>query len=348
MQAKQSHEFYMQRCLQLARLGWGSVSPNPMVGSVIVYNGNVIGEGYHRKYGGPHAEVNAVEQVQDKALLKNATLYVNLEPCSHVGKTPACSDMIIRMGIPRVVIGMQDPFDQVKGAGIAKLKKAGVEVTIGILEKECEYLNRIFIEFHTRKKPWVRVKFAQSANHLIDVSEQGENKPAQITNSFINTLNHRERTGIDAIAIGYNTALRDNPTLTPRYWSGSPPLRIVFDRYNSLPNDLTLFGDGHETWVVTEVDTVAIEGIRYIKVDWIKRVETVLQQLYLCNKAMLLVEGGAALIKAFFEANMVNECWEFTNPSLMLPDGTPAPHIPLTPQETTTFNGQELKRYSLT
>lgn len=346
MQAIETDEFYMQRCLQLAKLGWGNVSPNPLVGAVIVHKGKVIGEGYHRVYGEAHAEVNAINQVSDLALLKESTIYVNLEPCSHVGKTPACSDLIVRMGIPNVVVGMQDPFDQVSGRGIARLKNAGINVTVGILEKECIELNRVFIEFHTKKKPWIRIKFAQSADGFIDRFTENKHQAVAITNSFFNTLNHKERAGIDAIAVGYQTALRDNPSLSPRLWSGKMPTRIVFDRYNSLPRELNLFKDGNETWVVTERSVKSEPHVTFIETNWEQRIETVLHRLYQANKAFLLVEGGSSLIQTFIESETVNELWKFTNKQLMISDGTKSPTIALTPIETITFEHQELKRYS--
>ncbi len=346
MQAIETDEFYMQRCLQLAKLGWGNVSPNPLVGAIIVHKGKVIGEGYHRIYGEAHAEVNAINQVSDVALLKESTIYVNLEPCSHVGKTPACSNLIIRMGIPNVVVGMQDPFDQVSGRGITRLKNAGINVTVGVLERECIELNRVFIEFHTQKKPWIRVKFAQSANGFIDQFIKDKHQAVAITNSFFNTLNHKERTAIDAIAVGYQTALRDNPSLSPRLWNGKMPIRIVFDRYNSLPRSLNLFNDGNDTWVVTERPMENEPHVRFIETTWEHRIKTILHHLYQANKAFLLVEGGTSLIQTFIESGTVNEFWEFTNKQLMLEGGTKSPDITLTPFETITFEHQELKRYS--
>lgn len=239
----ETDEKYMRRALELARHGELDASPNPMVGAVIVdTSGRIIGEGWHSRCGEGHAEVNAVASVKDRDLLKDATMYVTLEPCSHYGKTPPCADMIVENGIPRVVIGTLDPFAKVAGRGVAKLLDAGVEVMTGMLEKECRELNRKFMTAHSLQRPYITLKWAQSADGFID---------GHISTPLNSMLVHKLRATHDAILIGSGTALADNPTLTTRFYAGKSPVKVVLDRRKRLPADLRLFSDG---------DVIVIDG----------------------------------------------------------------------------------------
>ncbi|MDL2296354.1 bifunctional diaminohydroxyphosphoribosylaminopyrimidine deaminase/5-amino-6-(5-phosphoribosylamino)uracil reductase RibD [Bacteroidales bacterium OttesenSCG-928-B11] len=222
-------ELYMSRCLELAALGLGNVQPNPMVGAVIVAHDNIIGEGWHRKYGEPHAEINAFRTVEKKELLPMATLYVNLEPCSHFGKTPPCADAIIANEIPRVVIGNVDPNTKVDGKGVAKLQQAGIEVVTGVLDEECRNLNRRFFTYHQKKRPYVILKWAQTADGYMDVerSEDGSAPPYWITNQELKTLTHKWRSEEDAIVVGFNTWKNDRPRLTTRLFPGKDPQAFI-------------------------------------------------------------------------------------------------------------------------
>jgi diaminohydroxyphosphoribosylaminopyrimidine deaminase/5-amino-6-(5-phosphoribosylamino)uracil reductase len=279
------HEKYMHRCLELAELGAGSVAPNPMVGSVIVNNGKIIGEGFHRQYGGPHAEVNAINSAPDSNLLKTSTLYVNLEPCAHHGLTPPCSDLIIRKQIPKVVIGTVDPFSEVAGKGIEKLKKAGIEVIVGILEEECRELNQRFFCFHEKKRPYVILKWAQTLDGFIDVDRSPENfgEPTWITGELALRLVHKIRSQEDAIIVGTNTAEKDNPSLTVRHWPGRNPLRVVIDRNLRLPPSHNLFNS----------------------------INQILGKLYNRKIQSVIVEGGRQLIESFFQTGQWDESHVF-------------------------------------
>ena len=244
-------EKYMRRCIELAKNGLCNVSPNPMVGAVIVCHGRIIGEGYHIRCGEAHAEVNAIRSVKDESLLKHSTIYVSLEPCSHYGKTPPCADLIIEKQIPRIVIGCQDPFSEVAGRGIQKLRDAGREVTVGILEEECQSLIRRFITFNTLHRPYITLKWAESADRFIDI-ERTSGMPLILSSPLTSMLVHKKRAEADAIMVGRRTALLDNPSLTVRNWYGHNPIRVVLDRTLSLPNDLQIFDGNVPTLVFTE------------------------------------------------------------------------------------------------
>ena len=280
----------MQRCIQLAKCGEMGAAPNPMVGAVIVYNDTIIGEGYHRRCGGPHAEVNAIRSVRNESLLKESTIYVSLEPCSHYGKTPPCADLIIEKQIPRVVVGCMDPFAKVNGQGIKKLRDAGVEVVVGVLEKECLELNRKFITFHRHHRPWVMLKWAQSEDGFMDAQRQAGEEPVKFSSAFTQTLVHRMRAMSQAIMVGTNTVLLDNPTLTTRMWEGPNPLRVTIDRNGVLPDSVHL-KDG-------KVPTVIYED---------GDLKQILDDLYKRGVQSLLVEGGAQLIQRFIDSDLWDE-----------------------------------------
>ena len=224
-------EKYMRRCIQLAENGIQGARPNPMVGAVIVANDRIIGEGYHVRCGEEHAEVNAFASVKDESLLKDATIYVSLEPCAHYGKTPPCADLIIKKGVKRVVVGCIDPFAEVKGRGIEKIRKAGIEVEVGVLEKECQWLNRRFFTYHSKHRPYIILKWAQTANGFID----NHFKPLMISNEQTQMLSHQLRAEEDAILVGHTTFDRDHPSLNVRHWHGPNPKRIVLTHDRPLP-----------------------------------------------------------------------------------------------------------------
>jgi len=242
---------YIRRCIELAENALGYTAPNPLVGCVIVNSGEIIGEGYHKEFGGNHAEVNAINSVKDKEKLKSSTLYVNLEPCSHYGKTPPCADLIIKMGIPKVVIGNIDPFKEVAGKGIQKLKDAGVEVISGVLEKDCEELNKRFLTFYKKNRPYIILKWAKTTDGFISPEKKITGKPFWITDDKLKPLVHKWRTEEQAIIVGTNTALADDPQLNAREWKGKDPLRIVLDQNLRLPKTLHLFDKTIPTIVFT-------------------------------------------------------------------------------------------------
>ncbi len=319
-------KIYMQRALQLARCGEGRVSPNPMVGAVIVCDGKIIGEGYHRKCGEAHAEVNAVASVVDKSLLCRSTMYVTLEPCSHYGKTPPCCNLIKECKIPRVVIGIKDPFPEVAGRGISILKAAGVDVTVGVLEKECRYINRKFITAHTNQRPYVLLKWCESQEGYIAAIENGQPKPVQLSSPVSSLYMHRERSFYDAIMVGTTTVLTDNPSLTVRGWSGKNPLRVVIDREAKLSLENKIFNTEAHTLIFTHL-TSSVSDERYIKIDFTKNIiPQILRELYARNITSLMVEGGAKTLQSFIDAGLWDEVRREVSP-LSIKEGVKAPKI---------------------
>ena len=302
---------FMQRCIQLARCGEAEAPPNPMVGAVVVCDGRIIGEGYHRRCGGPHAEVNAIGSVKERHLLSRSTIYVSLEPCSHFGKTPPCTDLIIRSGIPRVVVGCTDPFAKVNGSGIKKLQDAGCKVVVGVLEQECRELNRRFFTFHQQHRPWITLKWAQSEDGFIgiDNSQSTLDKRVIFSDDLTQMLVHRLRARHQAILVGTRTALQDNPTLTTRYWPGPNPLRLTIDRHNILPSTLHLMDGSTPTVVYTH------ESLKEILAD-----------LYERGIQSLLVEGGAKLLQSFIDEGFWDVARIETAP-ICLEQGVAAPHL---------------------
>ncbi|HEY8784251.1 MAG TPA: bifunctional diaminohydroxyphosphoribosylaminopyrimidine deaminase/5-amino-6-(5-phosphoribosylamino)uracil reductase RibD [Mucilaginibacter sp.] len=324
------HEKYMRRCLDLAGLGMGNVSPNPMVGAVIVMDTTIIGEGYHHKYGEAHAEVNAINQVignfSDSAeLLDQSTLYVSLEPCAHYGKTPPCADLIIKHKIPKVVIGCPDPFEQVNGRGIEKLQDAGIEVITGVLEKECQWLNRRFFTRVQKHRPYIILKWAQTADGFF---APDDNSQCWITGMESRKLVHQWRSEEDAVLVGKNTAAIDNPRLNVRYGPGKSPKRIVIDRKLELNKNLNLFDQSVETLIFNENKT-EIEGKnKYIALEDFERYvpQYILYQLYLQDIQSVIIEGGAHTLNTFIEAGLWDEARIITG-TKQLKQGIKAPGI---------------------
>lgn len=327
-----NHQLYMQRCIELAQNGAGSVSPNPMVGCVIVHNEIIIGEGWHQQFGQAHAEVNAIAAVKDKSLLSEATLYVNLEPCNHFGKTPPCADLIIQHQIKQVVVGMVDPFEKVAGNGISKLQAAGINVSVGVLENECRFLNRRFIKYVTQHKPYVILKWAQTHNGYIapdasKVSAEEFEQQRHITGFTIQKLVHKWRTEEDAIMVGTNTALLDNPALNARAWHGKNPIRIVMDKTLRLPDTLKLFDKSIPTIVFTEQQKESTQNLTFIQIDFAKNwFDDILNHLYQHKIQSLIVEGGSQLLNTIIDANLWDEAILFISPKT-INDGVKAPFI---------------------
>lgn len=312
-QAKQIDDnIFMQRCLQLAANGKATCAPNPMVGAVIVHQGRIIGEGWHRKAGEAHAEPVAIRSVKQAELLKESTLYVNLEPCSHYGKTPPCADLIIEKHIPKVVIGCMDPFPAVGGRGIAKLRAAGIKVKVGVLEDACLRLNRRFFGFHQKKRPYIVLKWAQTADGFIDRLRKSTDEPAlKISDEFNAARVHCLRSESDAIMIGTNTALLDCPSLNIRLWPNAnetSPLRVVLDRRGVIPESSPLFDDTSDTLVFSEKER-RLSGrtqVQQLSFDG-NSLSKILEELYHRNVQGLLVEGGACLHQSFIQADLWDE-----------------------------------------
>jgi len=319
----------MYRCLDLARLGAGNVAPNPMVGSVIVNKGKIVGEGFHKIYGGPHAEVNAINSVTNQKLLRESTLYVNLEPCAHHGMTPPCSDMIIKKHIPKVVIGTIDPFEAVDGKGIEKMRKSGIEVTTGILKEECLEVNKRFFTFNIKKRPYIILKWAQTNDCFIDINRNKKDygEPVWITSDTSLRLVHKIRSTEDAILVGTNTAEKDNPSLTVRHWSGRNPLRLVVDKNLRLSNRLKLFNTDSKTLVFNSKINSERESVSFVKIDFEKDIyNQILTELFNRRVLSLIVEGGKQILEGFILRNLWDEAHIFTGNKYFF-EGIEAPKI---------------------
>lgn len=310
-------EKYMRRCLQLARMGWQNTAPNPMVGAVVVCDGHIIGEGYHMKCGGPHAEVNAINSVKNREQLCRSTIYVSLEPCAHYGKTPPCAQLIIDSKIPRVVVGCKDPFARVNGRGVSMLREAGINVTVGILEQECLWLNRRFITFHTEHRPYIVLKWAQSRDGFIDRIRTSANEPpVQFSSSTTQALVHKLRSECEAICVGHRTWLLDRPSLTVRHWYGRNPLRIVISSKESSVG----------------CDLVATDIMQLMR------------ELYQRNIQSLLVEGGRQTLQSFIDLELWDEARIEIAP-IILGKGVNAPQMDGCKGEKMLIDGNQLQLF---
>jgi len=320
---------YIKRCLELAAKGSRHVAPNPMVGAVLVHAGRIIGEGWHRQYGGPHAEVNCIDSVkpEEAHLIGSATMYVSLEPCSHYGKTPPCADLIIQQKIKKVVIGCVDSFAKVNGGGIAKLRNAGVEVVLGNWQEECRTFNKRFFTFHEKKRPYIILKWAQTANRKIAPAIQiGAHERLFISNDLSDRLVHQWRSEEAAIMVGKNTALLDNPSLTNRLWSGKNPVRMVMDKKLELPSHLSIFNNEAKTFIFNQLKDETAGHLHYIKIAFEENVlQQVLNQCFEHNIQSLIVEGGARLLQSFVDEGLWDECRTITAKSIVAPSGLDAP-----------------------
>lgn len=338
-------EQYMHRALQLAAMAGVNAAPNPMVGAVIVLNDQIIGEGYHEKCGEPHAEVNAVKSVKDHSILKEATIYVTLEPCAHFGKTPPCANLLIQHQFKRVVIATIDPFAKVAGKGVELLKIAGIEVTIGCLEKEARELNKRFLTFHQKQRPFIILKWAQSPDGFIDA----ERKPDEtgeirwISQPETQVLTHKWRTEEQAILVGWKTVLNDNPSLTARAFLGKNPTRIIIDSGLKAPTNATVFTDGLPTIVLNNIKNDTNGAVEWIQLDTINP-QTILQALKEKNILSVIIEGGKYTTQSFIDAQLWDEARVIIGQNKLL-SGTPAPMISKTPTESISFGFDTIHNY---
>lgn len=327
----ESTDTFMSRCVQLARKGAGWVAPNPMVGAVLVHEGRVIGEGYHEKYGQPHAEPNCINQAIRNGhaeKLKESVLYVSLEPCAHFGKTPPCADLIIRHQIPKVVIGCRDPFPEVDGKGIEKLKAAGVEVQLAVDEDECRELNKRFFTFHTRHRPYIILKWAETADGFIAPTQAGLDHRLQISNEYSNRLVHQWRSEEASILVGTQTALSDNPALTTRLWPGNSPVRLVIDMDLKLPESLRLFDHSVRTIVFNTKKHSEEPNLLYYQItEDTSVVDQLVHALHQLKLQSVLVEGGARLLQSFIDAGLWDEARIIRNTALNIEQGLLAPEL---------------------
>lgn len=318
----------MLRCIELARKGAGSTAPNPMVGAVLVYNDSIIGEGYHELYGTAHAEVNCINHAINNGyteLLRQSTIYVSLEPCAHFGKTPPCADLIIQHKIPKVVIGSLDPFAEVNGKGIDKLKAAGIEVVKDVLKNDCLELNKRFFIFHQQKRPYIILKWAQTKNHYIS---SGGAERLQISNDFTNRLVHQWRSEEASILVGTNTALMDDPQLTNRYFNNRQPIRLLLDKELKLPASSRLMNQDAPT-IIFNYQKHAEEGQpRYYQISKDENVvHLIIRALYRQNIQSVMVEGGAQLLQSFMDEGLWDEARVITNEELSVENGLSAPTL---------------------
>ena len=340
-------ELYMQRCLELAALGAGYVSPNPMVGAVLVADGKIIGEGYHQRYGEAHAEVNAIQNVLSnypnaEALLQQSTMYVSLEPCAHFGKTPPCSDLIVKYQIPKVVIGCRDANAEVNGKGIYKLQAAGIDVIEGVLNQKCLSFNKRFFTRIGKQRPYIILKWAQTADGYF-APEQGQQ---WISSEASKKLTHRWRSEEDAVLVGYRTALNDDPQLNVREWTGRNPKRIVIDRSLSLPKTLSLFDQSQETLVFNAVKTEIDSQIKYLELENFDTLlpQSICYQLYLMDVQSLIIEGGAQTLELFIQAGLWDEARVFTGAQIW-GKGIKAPLLNAEPAEQQNIDTDQLTIY---
>lgn len=348
----ENHEFYMKRCIKLAKNGLGTTYPNPLVGSVIVYDGKIIGEGWHKKAGEAHAEVNAVNSVKDKSLLEKATIYVSLEPCSHYGKTPPCCDLIIAHKIPNVVIGTIDPFAKVAGNGIKRLLEAGKKITIGILEEECKALNKRFFTFHQKQRPYIILKWAESKDGFIAPNTTEREtvheklSPVWITNPYSRQLVHKWRSEEQAILVGTKTVLQDNPKLDTRNYKGNHPIRIVLDRKNIIDSTFHVKDHTRTTIIYTEINNLTnSNNIIYDKINFdTDFLLNLTKNLHKKEIQSIIIEGGSKTLQAFIDDNLWDEARVFTG-NIFLLSGTKAPVFNVKPQKSFNIMNDEIKFY---
>lgn len=343
-------KIFMQRCLELAALGNGKVAPNPLVGAVLVVDNKIIAEGYHQNFGGAHAEVNAINAVADQSLLSKATLYVNLEPCAHFGKTPPCADLVINSGIRKVVVAQVDPFEKVAGNGIAKMQAAGIEVHVGLMEAEAKWLNRRFIHFVTHKKPYVILKWAQTMSGYIapyahQMSKEEFEEKRHITGLLVQKQVHKWRTEESAILVGRNTVVTDNPALNARAWLGKNPLRIVVDRMLKLDHSYKVFDGQTPTWIVNSVKAESLPNLEYVYFEPTENwTDVLLNKMYQAGHQSLIIEGGSSILNHVIASNLWQEAQVFYTPK-HFKDGVSAPHISGHLAETFELDQSIFKRY---
>ncbi|MGM5631164.1 bifunctional diaminohydroxyphosphoribosylaminopyrimidine deaminase/5-amino-6-(5-phosphoribosylamino)uracil reductase RibD [Apibacter raozihei] len=319
-------ENYIRRCIQIAKNGLGTTYPNPLVGSVIVYKNQIIGEGWHKRAGQAHAEINAIDSVKDKTLLKESDIYVSLEPCSHYGKTPPCAVKIAELQFKRVIIGSIDPNSKVNGKGISIIKNSGIPIVTGILENECYNLNKRFFTFHIKKRPYIFLKWAETLNKKIDNGEDRDS-PFWISNPYSLQKTHLIRSQEESILVGKNTAVTDNPALTCRSIHGSNPLRILIDRRLDVPESFRLYNSEAPTLIFNEKKNLKKEFTEYIRIDFSENIYTqILNNLYLRNIQSLIVEGGRQTLQNFIDNSLWDEAI-ITTSNTIVKNGTDSPTL---------------------
>ena len=334
-------EFYLRRCIELAQKAIGNTYPNPLVGSVIVHNDKIIGEGYHHKAGESHAEINAINSVEDKSLIPESTIYVSLEPCAHFGKTPPCALKIVELGFKKVVIGAMDSHDKVNGKGKKIIQDAGIEVVSGVLEKECIELNKRFFTYHEKRRPFIILKWAESGDRFMDK----DFKPTQISNALTKQFVHQLRSNEHSILIGTMTALRDNPSLTTREIVGRNPIRILIDIDLKVPKDFNIYSNEAETLVFNSVKEGDEGNIKFIKTSRENFIENMLKTLHELQIQSIIVEGGSLVLQQFIDAGLWDETIIIKNKNLVLENGTKAPRFNKTPTDTRDFRDNVIEFY---
>lgn len=325
-------EFYIKRCIELAQKALGNTYPNPLVGSVIVHNGKIIGEGFHKKAGEPHAEINAINSIkdEDKRLIPESVIYVSLEPCAHFGKTPPCALKIVELGFKKVVIGAMDSHDKVNGKGKKIITDEGIEAVSGILEDDCRELNKRFFTYHEKKRPFLILKWAQSADGFMDKDFQ----PTQISNSLSKQLVHQMRSEEHSILIGKNTALHDNPSLTVREIEGRNPIRILIDFDLDVPESFNIYNSESETIIFNSIKDSQDNDLKFIKIQKENSLNQILEKLYELQIQSVIIEGGRFTLQQFIDQNLWDEALIFKNPNLNLENGTKAPDFNFVPEKT--------------
>lgn len=334
-------EAFMKRCIELAKMATGQTYPNPLVGSVIVHNGKIIGEGFHHKAGQPHAEISAINSVKDPSLLPFSDIYVSLEPCSHFGKTPPCALKITDIGFKNVIIGTLDPHEKVNGKGKKIIEDAGIEVTDGILEKECQELNKRFFTFHQKKRPYILLKWAESEDGFLNQNFAPVPIGNPLTQQFVHVLRSQEH----AILVGTQTALNDNPSLTTRAIAGRNPIRIVIDFDLKIPTHYQLYQQDAKTFIFNGIKDEIVENIHFIKIEKENFLEQLLAKLYEHHIQSVLVEGGRFTLQQFIDAGIWDEAITIKNPNLFLENGTHAPEFKLAPEKTEIFRDNVVAFY---
>ncbi|MGS0747481.1 bifunctional diaminohydroxyphosphoribosylaminopyrimidine deaminase/5-amino-6-(5-phosphoribosylamino)uracil reductase RibD [Halpernia sp. GG3] len=334
-------EFYMQRCIELAQKAFGQTYPNPLVGAVIVYKDKIIGEGYHHKAGENHAEINAINSVENKALLPDSTIYVSLEPCAHFGKTPPCALKLKEIGFKKVIIGAMDSHDKVDGKGKKILEDAGIFVESGFLEKECEDLNKRFFRYHRKKRPFIILKWAESADGFLDKNF----KPTQIGNSLSKQFVHQLRSGEHSILVGTNTALIDNPSLTTREIAGRNPVRILIDFDLKVPRNFKIFNLEAETIIFNSIHDAQDGNLNFIIIEKENFIKNMLSKLYDMQIQSVIIEGGSFTLQQFIKENIWDECIIIKNENLNLKSGTPVPNFSKLPFKIENLRDNSISFY---
>lgn len=334
-------EFYIKRCIELAQKALGKTYPNPLVGSIIVHNGEIIGEGYHHKAGENHAEINAINSVKNKELIPESTIYVSLEPCAHYGKTPPCALKIKELGFKKVVIGAMDSHDKVNGKGKKIIQDAGIEAVSGILENECIELNKRFFTYHEKKRPYIILKWAESGDGFLDK----DFKPTAISNALVNQFVHQLRADEHAILVGTQTALNDNPSLTVRNFDGSNPIRILIDFDLKVPDNFKIYNNEAKTLILNIIKESSEDNIHFITIEKENFLNNLMNVLYKEQIQSVIIEGGRFTLQQFIDARLWDEAIIIKNENLILGNGTKAPEFSDTAYKTENYRDNSISFY---